>query len=170
MPLLLFLNNDCLKSSSIYFSFFFKGKTSTRKRTQKSLKIHKWYLGCFESGLQWILERTVGNKNFLRKSPATILTDLRWRGQNLAEILSGLGICWDNSVPDRSRIKNDSVGELSPRRGKLLAGEKTQRYQTIPSQEKVHYAVWNPSRKLDMSHFKVEGSKEPSENPVPFRC
>lgn len=87
------------------------------------------------------MERTVGNENFLRKSPATILTDLCGRGQNLAEILSGLGICVDNSVPDRGGIKNDSVGELSPRRGKLLVGEETQHYQTIPSQEKAHYAV-----------------------------
>lgn len=42
VPLFLFVNNDSLlENSSTYFSFFFKGKTSTLKRRQKSLKMQK---------------------------------------------------------------------------------------------------------------------------------
>lgn len=44
VPLFLFVNNDgLLESSSINFPFFFKGKTSTLKSRQKSLKMHKWH-------------------------------------------------------------------------------------------------------------------------------
>lgn len=55
-----------LLKKQFHLLFIFKGKMSTMKRTQKSLKIHKWCLGYCEglaSDRSW--KRTISNKKWM---------------------------------------------------------------------------------------------------------